>query len=70
MPAWQLEPTIQEHQKTKQAMGKQVYRSGSQLDRLFDPKNVSVIPNMIARAARTPSKGETILLADAMAKGA
>ena len=42
----------------------------AQLDRLLDPKNVSVMLNMIAGAARTVSKGEIIRLADVMAKGA
>jgi hypothetical protein len=37
---------------------------------LLDPKNVSVMLNMIAGAARTVSKGEIIRLADVMAKGA
>ena len=43
---------------------------GARLDWLLDPKNVSVMLNMIARAARTVSKGEIIRLAGVMAKGA
>ena len=40
--AWQLERAMQEQQKTKQAMAEQLYTSRSQLDRLLDPKNVSL----------------------------
>src|SRR5207248_9415137 len=40
--AWQLEQAMQEQQKTKQAMAKQIHTSRSQLDRLLDPRNASV----------------------------
>ena len=36
--AWQLEQAMQEQQKTKQAMAKQLHTSRSQLDRLLDPQ--------------------------------
>ena len=50
--AWQLERAMQEQQKTKQAMAKQLHTSRSQLDRLLDPQNVSVTLDTITRAAR------------------
>jgi len=40
--AWQLEQAMHEQQKTKRAMAKQLRTSRSQLDRLLDPRNVSV----------------------------
>jgi len=40
--AWQLEQEMKRQQKTKQAMAKQLRTSRSQLDRLLDPRNVSV----------------------------
>lgn len=39
--AWQLEKAMQEQQKNKQTMAKQLHTSRSQLDRLLDPRNVS-----------------------------
>ena|SRR5436309_83818 len=53
--AWQLEQAMQEQQKTKQAMAKQLHTSRSQLDRLLDPRNVSVTLDTITRAA--PGRG-------------
>ena len=50
--AWQLEQAMQEQQKTKQAMAKQLHTSRSQLDRLLDPQNVSVTLDTITRAAQ------------------
>ena len=40
--AWQLKQAMQEQQKTKHSMAKQLLTSRSQLDRLLDPENVSV----------------------------
>jgi hypothetical protein len=54
--AWQLEQAMREQQKTKQAMARQLHTSRSQLDRLLDPRNVSVSLDTIARAARVLSK--------------
>ncbi len=45
----QLEQAIEEQQKTKQAMAKQLHTSRSQLDRLLDSRNVSVTPDTITR---------------------
>src|SRR5207302_9795909 len=54
--AWQLEQAMQDQQKTKQAMAKQIHTSRSQLDRLLDPRNGSVTLDTIARAARAVGK--------------
>jgi hypothetical protein len=68
--AWQLEQAMQEQQKTKQAMAKQLHTSRSQLDRLLDPRNVSVTLDTITRAARALGKRVIIRIADAKAKRA
>ena len=62
--AWQLEQAMQEQQKTKQAMAKQLHTSRSQLDRLLDPSNVSVTLVTITRAARALGKRVIIRVAD------
>jgi hypothetical protein len=48
---WQLEQVMQEQQNTKHAMAKELHTSRSQLDRLLDPRNVSVTVDTITRAA-------------------
>ena len=68
--AWQLERAMQEQQKTKQAMAKQLRTSRSQLDRLLDPRNVSVTLDTIARAAQALGKRLIIRVADAKVKRA
>jgi antitoxin HicB len=62
--AWQLEQAMQEQQKTKQAMAKQLHTSRSQLDRLLDPQNVSVTLDTISRAARALGKRIVIRVTD------
>jgi antitoxin HicB len=66
--AWQLEQAMQKQQKTKQALAKQLRTSRSQLDRLLDPRNVSVTLDTITRAARALGKRVIIRVADAKAK--
>jgi len=66
--AWQLEQAMQDQQKTKQAMAKQLHTSRSQLDRLLDPQNVSVTLDTITRAARVLGKRIIIRVADVKAK--
>jgi hypothetical protein len=68
--AWQFEQAMQKQQKTKQAMAKQLRTSRSQLDRLLDPRNVSVTLDTITRAARALGKRIIIRVADLKAKGA
>src|SRR5579863_2718818 len=68
--AWQLSRAMQEQQKTKQAMAKQLHTSRSQLDRLLDPSNVSVTLDTITRAARALGKRVIIRVADVKAKQA
>ena len=68
--AWQLGQAMQKQQKTKQAMAKQLRTSRSQLDRLLDPKNVSVTLDTITRAARALGKRVIIRVTDAKAKRA
>jgi antitoxin HicB len=65
--AWQLEQAMRQQQKTKRAMAKQLNTSRSQLDRLLDPRNVSVTLDTIARAARALGKRVIIRVADAKA---
>jgi antitoxin HicB len=68
--AWQLSQAMQEQQKTKQAMAKQLRTSRSQLDRLLDPQNVSVTLDTITRAARALGKRVIIRVADVKTKRA
>ena len=68
--AWQLEQAMQKQQKTKQAMAKQLHTSRSQLDRLLDPRNVSVTLDTITRAAKALGKRVIIRVADVKAKRA
>jgi antitoxin HicB len=68
--AWQLSKAMQEQQKTKEAMAKQLRTSRSQLDRLLDPQNVSVILDTITRAARALGKRLIIRVADVKTKRA
>ena len=66
--AWQLERAMRKQQKTKQAMARQLHTSRSQLDRLLDPRNVSVTLDTISRAARVLGKRLIIRVADAKAR--
>ena len=68
--AWQLQQAMQEQKKTKQAMAKQLRTSRSQLDRLLNPRNISVTLDTIARAARVLGKRLIIRVADAKRKRA
>jgi antitoxin HicB len=68
--AWQLKQAMQEQQKTKQAMAKQLHTSRSQLDRLLHPRNVSVTLDTITRAARALGKRVIIRVADVKVKRA
>jgi hypothetical protein len=68
--AWQLEQAMQKQQKTKRAMAKQLQTSRSQLDRLLDPRNVSVTLDTITRAARALGKRIIIRVADVKTKRA
>jgi hypothetical protein len=68
--AWQLEQAMQEQQKTKRAMAKQLHTSRSQLDRLLDPGNVSVTLDTITRAASVLGKRIIIRVEDAKAERA
>jgi DNA-binding phage protein len=67
--AWQLEQAMEEQQKTKQAMARELRMSRSQLDRLLDPRNVSVTLDTISRAARAVGKRLVIRIADVKVKG-
>jgi antitoxin HicB len=68
--AWQLERAMEEQQKTKQAMARELRTSRSQLDRLLDPRNVSVTLDTISRAARAVGKRLVIRIADVKVKRA
>ena len=62
--AWQLEQAMRQQRKTKRAMAEQLRTSRSQLDRLLDPRNVSVTLDTITRAARALGKRLIIRVAD------
>jgi antitoxin HicB len=68
--AWQLQQAMREQQKTKQAVARQLSTSRSQLDRLLDPRNVSVTLDTLARVARALGKRLIIRVADVKAKRA
>jgi antitoxin HicB len=68
--AWQLKDAMRKQQKTKQAMARQLRTSRSQLDRLLDPRNVSVTLDTITRAAQALGKRLIIRVADAKARRA
>jgi hypothetical protein len=68
--AWQLKQAMEEQQKTKKAMARELRTSRSQLDRLLDPRNVSVTLDTIARAARAVGKRLVIRVADIKTKRA
>jgi antitoxin HicB len=68
--AWQLSQAMQEQRKTKRAMAKQLHTSRSQLDRLLDPRNVSVTLDTITRAAKALGKRVIIRVADVKARRA
>jgi len=68
--AWQLEKAMKEQQKTKRWMARELNTSRSQLDRLLDPRNVSVTIDSITRAARALGKRVIIRMADVRAKRA
>jgi antitoxin HicB len=68
--AWQFEQAMREQRQTKQRMAKQLNTSRSQLDRLLDPRNVSVSLDTITRAARALGKRLVIRVADAKVRRA
>ena len=55
-------------QKTERAIAKELRTSRSQLDRLLDPRNVSVTLDTITRAARALGKRVVIRIADVKVK--
>lgn len=67
---WQLEQAMRKQQKTKRAMAKQLHTSRSQLNRLLDPRNVSVTLDTITRAARALGKRLILRFADVKSKRA
>lgn len=68
--AWQLEQAMRQQQKTKRALAKQLHTSRSQLNRLLDPRNVSVTLETITRAARVLGKRLIFRFADMKARRA
>lgn len=68
--AWQLEKAMRQQQKTKKAMAKQLHTSRSQLDRLLDPRNVSVSLDTITRAAKALGKRVILRVTEAKLKRA
>src|ERR1700752_3622029 len=66
--AWQLERAMKVQQKPKGGREKELRTSRSQLDRLLDPRNVSVTLDTITRAARALGKRLVIRIAEGKAK--
>jgi antitoxin HicB len=62
--AWQFSREMERQKKTKQAMARDLQTSRSQLDRLLDPRNVSVSLETMARAARALGKSLMIRIGD------
>ena len=62
--AWQLSQEMQQQNKSKQAMARDLQTSRSQLDRLLDPRNVSISLGTMARAARVLGKSLVIRIGD------
>ena len=62
--AWQLEQAMRTQHITKQAMARKLHTSRSQLDRLLDPRNISVSLDTVARAARALGKSLVIRITD------
>ena len=62
--AWQISREMQQQKKTKQAMARELQTSRSQLDRLLDPRNVSVSLETMARAAKALGKSLVVRIAD------
>ena len=62
--AWQLEQAMSKQHITKQAMARELHTSRSQLDRLLDPRNVSVSLDTMARAAKALGKSLAIRITD------
>ena len=58
--AWQIQQEMNKQKKTKRAMARDLRTSRSQLDRLLDPRNVSVSLDTITRAAKVLGKKVTI----------
>jgi DNA-binding Xre family transcriptional regulator len=65
--AWQFQEAMRKRKKTKQAMARELGTSRSQLDRLLDPRNVSVSLHTITRAANVLGKRVIVRIADAKA---
>ncbi|HUI54171.1 MAG TPA: helix-turn-helix transcriptional regulator [Bryobacteraceae bacterium] len=63
--AWQLAQEMRRQRKTKQQMAHQLHTSRSQLDRLLDPRNVSVTLDTMTRAAQVLGKSLVIRISDA-----
>jgi antitoxin HicB len=66
--AWQLQQAMREQQKTKQAVAQHLHTSRSQLDRLLDPRNVSVTLDTMARVAKALGKRLILRVADVKAR--
>ena len=67
--AWQLAQAMQRRKITKQAMARELHTSRSQLDRLLDPRNVSVSLETMARAAQVLGKSLVIQIRNRRAAG-
>jgi transcriptional regulator with XRE-family HTH domain len=62
--AWELSQEMKRQRKTKQEMALELRTSRSQLDRLLDPRNVSVSLETMTRAAGALGKSLVFRIAD------
>ena len=62
--AWQLRQAMRDQHKTKKTMAQELQTSRSQLDRLLDPRNISVSLETIIRAAGVLGKRVVIQISD------
>jgi antitoxin HicB len=67
--AWQLAQTMERKKISKKAMARELHTSRSQLDRLLDPRNVSVSLDTMARAAQVLGKSLVIQIRNRRAVG-
>ncbi len=66
--AWQFAQAMRKQQKTKRSMARELRTSRSQLDRLLDPRNVSVTLGTMTRAATALGKRLVIRVANLKAR--
>jgi len=67
--AWQLEQAMEEQNKTKGALAREMHTSRTQVERLLDPANTAISVKIISRAADALGKKFSMSLVDREATG-